>query len=397
MPEDAVKFDPPIEIDLGDNPGPVTFRTYGQVRKWAERERDAWAVLQDPAMTQHLIVRVRRQKSAGADLIELLNGQREQIEKLLNRYRERDLIHSTSAAGQRLISLAGSSPSLVAAGLWAQMQWHREQSGARGPAWMHENDFVIWGGLLAGELGRVSSGVDRVDPKARQAAASAVDRQLVEYESDWRKRLADAAETDVANQVTFDKARKEQAQEFRELVSASQGSNDAFIAEAKRQIADLETLFREKIQLEAPVAYWRAKVASHRRGVRLWGAILAITTLGPLLTIAYYGPALLKQFMEVQGTLTTAGLALLLALAVLYLAFGRIVSRLFSTSLALRDDAAERVVMAETFLALVHDKKLTDEERKLVLAPLFRPHGASSDAEGISGLLDAISKAMTSK
>jgi hypothetical protein len=99
----------------------------------------------------------------------------------------------------------------------------------------------------------------------------------------------------------------------------------------------------------------------------------------------------------VVGHLTTqGGLALMLFFVVLYLAAARLVVKQYASHQNLRNDAAERVVMAETFLALIMDKKISDAERVLVLAPLFRPSGTSVDSDVAAGLADAIAKAVTS-
>ena len=52
----------------------------------------------------------------------------------------------------------------------------------------------------------------------------------------------------------------------------------------------------------------------------------------------------------------------------------RILSRMLLSNLHLREDARERVTMANTYLALVQSKEgLKDEDRKLILEMLFRP------------------------
>jgi hypothetical protein len=68
------------------------------------------------------------------------------------------------------------------------------------------------------------------------------------------------------------------------------------------------------------------------------------------------------------------------ALVVTSVAFwiGRVLLRIFLSNQHLATDAYERMTMVMTFLALVRSKSIKDEERQLILAPLFR-----SAADGI--------------
>ncbi len=52
----------------------------------------------------------------------------------------------------------------------------------------------------------------------------------------------------------------------------------------------------------------------------------------------------------------------------------RLIVRMFLSHLHLATDAAERVVMTQTYLSLLDGKHLpNDEDRKLILQALFRP------------------------
>ena len=63
----------------------------------------------------------------------------------------------------------------------------------------------------------------------------------------------------------------------------------------------------------------------------------------------------------------------------------RLVSRVFLSNLALQTDSSERVVMIQTFLALMEDEeKVKEEDRMLILPAIFRPsptlHGSDDAA-----------------
>lgn len=73
----------------------------------------------------------------------------------------------------------------------------------------------------------------------------------------------------------------------------------------------------------------------------------------------------------------------------------RLVIRLFLSHSHLRTDAAERVVMMQTYLALLEDYKLKeDRDRSLILTALFRPasDGMVKDENIPHPMLDAITR-----
>lgn len=389
-------YNPPIEFDLGDNPGPVAFHTPQQLIDWANIEAAFWAKLPEPSGNPRFIQAVTRNKNIGGELVGRA-ADRDQVTQVLARYQAHEFTHSASTIGQMAMDLSGGSPIQAAALLWANGQWHREREGANVAHWTQDGNFVRTGSMVVDAMTRIAiaSGAVGVEDGARQAAQAETQRALVAAEGKWNAALAFAAAAWTSNQKKFDAAIIEQKAAFDVHLSDITAKNDARTKESTDKIDALERLFNEKIQLEAPVQYWREKEGTHDKGVWLWGLASAAVTIVPIAAALQYAPGTYEKFKEFQSGLTTGGVAILLVFAVLYLALGRQVGRLFATNLALRNDAAERVVMAQTFLALYQDKKLTDEERKLVLVPLFRPHGGPGEGDATAGLADLIAKAVS--
>ena len=75
----------------------------------------------------------------------------------------------------------------------------------------------------------------------------------------------------------------------------------------------------------------------------------------------------------------------------------RLIVKLFLSSLHKSNDAAERVVMTETYLSLIESDKLQNEDRQIILHALFR-HSADGIVKdegvppGLSELLTRFGK-----
>lgn len=402
------RIEPPLEMDLGENPGPVVFTTFQDIIEWADVESKAWAALAVSAGIPGPVNRqVTIQRNTATDLTNRATQRDlDHVREILHRYKRYECLHSASAWGRRVLKIAESNTLEAVALLWAKAEWEKEVATGKGSNWLSNPQFHSQSSLYVGATARVAA-ISASDYLAtQQARTEEIQRRLVAAESTWREMIASARERENAALAAFDNALQQHRAEIADqLASKSDEVADFvrtrkdeifdFIRQRTNEIAALEQIFREKISLEAPVNYWRRKETVLSRAVKLWGGVATLVTLGPLGALTIYRSEAYSWFKDVQPTLSTGGVAILLVVAVLYLTFGRFVSKLFSSSLSLRDDASERVVMAETFLALHRDGKLNDEDRRLVLAPLFRPHGAATESESAAGLADAISKAMT--
>ncbi|XLZ69365.1 DUF6161 domain-containing protein [Massilia sp. SR12] len=216
-----------------------------------------------------------------------------------------------------------------------------------------------------------------------------------------------------ANQVVFDESQQSRSDDWQQKLKDTQSELD-----------NLKDTYDKHMALAAPVEYWENKRIKHNR----WaiGSFVALTILMVLLGWGLHselrsleqtaiansravhaskqaGSISPHDFTErakvnsnapvkdtssssVQTTpsatmtilepVTSWKLASLILLATMSFWFIRIVVRIFLSNLHLENDAAERVTMVKTYLALIRDGGLPKGENiATVLAALFRPTG----------------------
>lgn len=394
----------PTEIleDLGENGGPVSFRTFEDVYRWAQKELDAWApVFRPDAVPEEFRAAARLQTAVPQDLQKLVrdgapNRQDfdSQMSALFSRYKASSAIHSTSVWADRIRVLAQANQIEAAAVAWALPISVNERAG-RPTRELNNHYWHVWGGTIARAFARVGLATDGWpdDVAARERALDLRQARLSELETQWQQRLVGVDRQMKSQDAEFVKASKLRSDGFGDFAGAAFRRAEQIFGEGIQRIAALEQVFNEKIRLEAPVRYWKAKVKTHGEAALGWGIAASVVSLGPIIILAEYATQANRWFLSVGKDISAGAVALLLIFAVLYLAFGRMIFRLFSTNLALKNDASERVVMAQTFLALVHRKKVAESERMLILAALFRPHAITQD-DGPAGVADMISKLM---
>ncbi len=147
---------------------------------------------------------------------------------------------------------------------------------------------------------------------------------------------------------------------------------------AMNSLAQTEAAYREQMRLKAPVEYWSAKAKRHVKQAKLYRCFLtvfaivgSVVLLAVLWALGNHAVDLARN--EKPGTmyLIFATLGIVATTIVFWIA--RVLDRLFFSEYHLAIDSEERSVMTETYLALIADGKISEAERNLVLASLFRP------------------------
>lgn len=141
-------------------------------------------------------------------------------------------------------------------------------------------------------------------------------------------------------------------------------------------IRAVEDTFRRQMGLQAPVEYWNSKADTHR--VNASAAVRRLQWFFPFAAaffiLAFWGAAKLllssNQVHQAVYLIVAAGLA---SLAALLFWVGRLLTKLYLSQHHLVHDAEERAVMTTTYLALSHENAATDDDKKIILAALFRP------------------------
>jgi hypothetical protein len=167
--------------------------------------------------------------------------------------------------------------------------------------------------------------------------------------------------------------------------------------ETQAELDRLKETYDKHMALAAPVEYWDAKRKKHR----LWSGVSFGAIVGGMSAAAYFlhtelqsvgqavtaGKAAVASAAKVQAagsttiqaitdSATTWHLGSFILLATLSFWFIRLLVRIFLSNLHLENDAAERVTMAKTYLALIRNDDLPKGDNiNTVLAALFRPTG----------------------
>ncbi|QJP14690.1 hypothetical protein G3545_14175 [Starkeya sp. ORNL1] len=136
----------------------------------------------------------------------------------------------------------------------------------------------------------------------------------------------------------------------------------------------LEAAFATKIVLEKPVETWKKKAAAHRRG--FWGAsIFMWTASAGVIYLCYRANEAFSDIIRAISATNAIAAAALLAipLIVAFMAI-RIVARSATTNLALREDALQRMALADMYLRLLSDpaSTLDNDGKKIAMSALFR-------------------------
>lgn len=171
------------------------------------------------------------------------------------------------------------------------------------------------------------------------------------------------------------------------------------LSRVQSELTTLKETYDKHMALAAPVEYWDTKRKKHRflSGVS-FGAIVSgmgaaayflhteLQSVGQAVTASKVAAAAAAAKTQAAGSTTTIQaladsattwhLGSFILLATLSFWFIRLLVRIFLSNLHLENDAAERVTMAKTYLALIRNDDLPRGDNiSTVLAALFRPTG----------------------
>lgn len=399
----ATKIDPPIDVDLGTNPGRVNFNTVEQARSWVQTEQDVWgeelipkAELRPLTPIVSTSITTQRQKVsqiAGAlDHYESAPSEstHEALVNIFQIYSDMEAIHANSIVGRKAIEIISSANrreeqtealSFLGAAIGQPFKVKDLANGQNHPA----------------DFGAIMSGVARFHDFVSVGDTDVIgkfEEYAKENLGEWEKQLAthmnehfDAVEVikDKEEKITEEHTRQET--EFNELKE-----------DYETKFSELEEFYKEGLRTEAPVSYWRSKATKHAS----FGAIMFAMFFGGCVAAAIYGFNLGSEFSDAikdtsaavatqttESGPTTSLIQLAFSKFLILLVPGffavwalRILLKVALSNLAIADDARHRVTMVETFLSLMeHTDKLDESDRILMLQALFRPIPGSNDED----------------
>lgn len=378
-------------LDLGANGGSLAPTSVDELRNWTEKEVQAWQsffqLLQQQLQGRnHSVVNLKNavdwalqplnQAHAVVQKIITSNGKLtdSDIQNLLQQIKNylqdsftaRWLPHTGSPLGKRL-QLLSSEPVVALGYVFAVISDGHKQLLTQG-------DANTWRGFLIGLQDRHGVITDSEARLASEKEALSDLRSKAEDAITQRSLSADDLHRRFEALVKdISEADGKQKQDFQALLDSVNKEHVKAQNTYASDMNDLKRAFKEAMALRGPVNYWRRKARKHRvQGKRQM--VQSFQSLGGL--AIGLGLTAIWAFWTVndKGVPDAWKVSVLILIAVLGIWAARLVIRMWLSSAHLATDAEERVTMVETYLALIEDGKMTkDEDRALVLTPLFRP------------------------
>lgn len=200
-----------------------------------------------------------------------------------------------------------------------------------------------------------------------QEKLSESENHLTEYLFQSKKKADEHTEA-------IDKLKEEKSLSYKEWFEDTSTNFEQFNNEAKRRIEDLESLYKEKLKLEAPAKYWNQRATKLRKEGYWWlVALLACITIGVgilVWVLKRIADGTLTQLFN--NTATAIKWAIALVTLISFLAYAiRVISKLTFSSFHLVRDAEEREQLTYVYLALQKEKGIDTTERHLIMQSLF--------------------------
>jgi Family of unknown function (DUF6161) len=182
------------------------------------------------------------------------------------------------------------------------------------------------------------------------------------------------------------------------LITDTNTKLSSTLAGTEKELEGLRKTYDVALATKSPVTYWTAKARSHLT----WSVIFAILTI-VVGGFIFYGVYLetLTLIVPPKGLEHPElwhpeywRLGLLVSTGLFGVWVVRIIVRLFLSNVHLQTDAKERVIMVQTYLALIRRGKLSTENEHFILTTLFRPSttGIMKDDGVPLTALEALSK-----
>lgn len=387
MTESAVpqpRPEPLFTLDLKDNGGLFAPINLAEITSWIQKEQAFWDWVHrsnrggnhDQGLRQALSQLGQASSTANQapqykdSNPQHYNNQIQAIEsQLRDTYSRQGLPHSSTPLAARIKAYKEATGD-HAASFFASVFVPPQQGHHFQP-----NELATWRGLVEGlieKYGLATSpqkgrkqGAEQSFEQLRVKAEGLVGEKSTAYDALHRdySALAESVRTTASEQKTkFDEAQSQRDSSFEELVAKHQEEMEA-----------LRKTFREEIALRAPATYWETKRQTHERMTKITGGL----SFGGIAVAAIVMGWLIHDLLRsvAPNTPPEAWRIAMLVLVGIFTVWGlRLVVRMFLSHLHLATDAAERVVMTQTYLSLMEGDQLTSkEDRQLILQALFRP------------------------
>ena len=391
MPEEPIAPAFTIDVDLGDNGGKRLYRSIEEVEAWFKAENAFWDWLRQTDWNRHVNQRFNQHfrqfnvalnsAKQGSDLQVNTLGR---ISAAISDIRKQggattDKAVKLSALLKDTYSPAGNAPPKAI---------HSQHASAALIEEFRRESPVIGASALAYLLRQRTemTSSDDITAICRVVlyehgllnAATSEKTALEGLFSEWTAELSTAKKAFAASQTELSQHQTDE----HNRAAQRKGDFDKFMEEAgagvkqlvetsKKDLADIERTYNEKLALQASVTYWSRKARKHTKLAFAFAA-LAVAAIGAGAWTLFAALRLLIGDVKVSDVQVWK-LGTLLILATVVVWGMRIVVRLLMSNLHLHDDAEERTTMLLTYLALLREGQLPEEVRQLILQALFRP------------------------
>jgi hypothetical protein len=223
--------------------------------------------------------------------------------------------------------------------------------------------------LLAGVDTSIVVGTNRALMESRgaidleaQRMRALIDKSQVDASKSVEQIEAAAHALGAAHEQAFSKAESERAEAYSKL---------------RNELDATAKAFEIQMELQAPVAYWRARAGQYRRTSGWALSLLIIFAVASVGGLYHLYDVAASHLPSDAATVPYAALfrastfALLMTSIVFWV--GRVLLRIYLSARHLTTDAEERRTMITTFLSLTRKSIVKDDDRKFILAALFRP------------------------
>lgn len=360
-----------LELKAG---GVLAPRSVDELREWVQKEVQFWSWADsvsnvnrgplDQARANLHAARDFAQRAAGSADPE---GYVEEVRRNLEQaYTRLALPHSSSPLGKEVEAMRLNSPATALGFLFPLLPEHRQ----------HRWDSVAidgWYGFVLGLFRAYGEPSGLQQLKGQRESFEEFLTESKKSEAERRDEL-DRIENDVAGALQRSAADVEtRTIEFADFMKDKQREHEETLSAHTVQMEALRKTFREEMTLRGPVEYWESRRTHHADRSRT----LTVVTVGALVGLAVLLALITFWAVHTSGNpyMPDPWRLVLVAFAGAVGVWGvRLVVRMLLSNMHLTTDAAERVTMVKTYLALLEGEKLpADEDRKLILQALFRP------------------------
>ncbi len=369
-----ITFDEPIKVQLNHGSS-KSFRTAQKIQKFFEKEQEAWAWLDGGDLPPSRGREVQTLRSQVTRAIESLagslssiietNGPEYDYASILNNYTTNKIICSDSPEGQHVLKIANKNKARAIV--------------------------VLWGFILDVEQDFNHGRVNRDTPIHIQALTEKtifhanVKAYGNAFEESMAKRMDELAEYERGIQRDKNKllkAIKAQSTRAENTDEKIQSDFTQLKENITEQFKKIEEYYGKKVELSAPVSYWKTVSSVSKGKAKLWGGVFvaaaAAFVVALVCTVRYfvgnYGDKMLDsgEVIHVEPPLYILGFAGVGILFAIWLL--RILLKIHLSHSHLASDAAARRTMVQTFLALSsRNEKTTDAAMQAMLENIFRP------------------------